>query len=185
MKGGRPALRYAKALLTLAKENGAEVVVNDNMLLIASTISESEDLNALLNSPVIKLADKKKVLTALFSGKINDVSLRLFTLLEENKRMEMLEAIAIQYTQLFNVSNAKQIAKVTTAVPLTKALEEKVLAKIIALTGNQANIENIVDPKVIGGFILRIGDLQYDASISNHFNELRKEFDNSHYIPQI
>jgi len=185
MKGGRPALRYAKALLSLAKEKGADAVVNDNMLFIASTISQSEDLTSMLNSPVIKLSDKKKVLTTLFSERVNDISLNLFTLLEDNKRMEMLEVIAIQYNLLFDKSNATQVAKVTTAVALTPALEEKILAKIVTLTGNKASIENIVDPTVIGGFILRIGDLQYDASISNHFNELRKEFDKSHYVPQI
>ncbi len=185
MKGGRPALRYAKAILSLAKEKGSEATVNDNMLFIASTISDNEDLKSMLHSPVIKLADKKSVLISLFSDKINDISLQLFTLLEENKRMEMLEAIATQYTILFDESNAKQVAKVTTAVPLTKELEEKILAKIVSLTGNTASIENSVDPSVIGGFILRIGDLQYDASISNHFNELRKEFDKSHYVPKV
>ncbi|MDB3914024.1 F0F1 ATP synthase subunit delta, partial [Flavobacteriaceae bacterium] len=44
---------------------------------------------------------------------------------------------------------------------------------------------NSVNPAILGGFILRVGDVQYDASISNHLNELRKEFDNSHYIPKI
>ncbi|MDC1162443.1 F0F1 ATP synthase subunit delta [Tenacibaculum sp.] len=56
---------------------------------------------------------------------------------------------------------------------------------MVALTGNSASIENIVNPNILGGFVLRVGDVQYDASISNHFNELRREFDNSHYIPKI
>lgn len=185
MKGARPAIRYAKAVLNLAKERGVEDEVNSNMQLIAATISESKDLENMLKSPVIKSADKKKVLKAVFADSVNAISLGLFDLLGENKRMEMLEAIAKQYSVIYDFLKNMQVAKVTTAVPLTKALEEKVLAKIVALTGNETSIENAIDPSVIGGFILRIGDLQYDASISNHFNELRKEFDNSHYIPQI
>jgi F-type H+-transporting ATPase subunit delta len=70
-------------------------------------------------------------------------------------------------------------------VPLTKEIEAKILAKIVSLTGDNANLENEINPNILGGFILRVGDMQYDASISNYLNELKKEFDNSHYIPKI
>jgi F-type H+-transporting ATPase subunit delta len=185
MRDARPALRYAKAILNLAKDTKVETEVNADMQLIASTISESDDLAVMLSSPVIKATDKRNVLNTLFSGKVNAVSLGIFDLLEENKRMSMLESIAKQYTIIYDHSKSIEVAKVTTAVPLTKELEEKVLAKIGELTGNKANIENIINPAILGGFILRVGDVQYDASMSNHLNELRKEFDNSHYIPKI
>ena len=97
----------------------------------------------------------------------------------------MLESIAKQYAIIYNFSKHMQVATVTTAVPLTKALEAQVLEKIVAITGNNANLENVINPAILGGFILRVGDLQYDASISNHLSELRKEFDNSHFIPKI
>lgn len=185
MKDARPALRYAKAILNLAKETKAETEVNADMQLIASTISENNDLDVLLNSPVIKASDKKNVLNSLFSGKTNNITLGLFNLLEENKRMNMLLSIAKQYAIIYDHLKSVQVAKVTTAVPLTKELESKVMAKIVELTGNKASLENIVNPNVLGGFVLRVGDVQYDASISNHLNELRKEFDNSHFIPKI
>lgn len=185
MKETRSALRYARAILNLAKETGKESEVNENMQFIAATISESADLETMLKSPVIKASEKKKVLNALFSNHINVISLGLFNLLEENKRMPILISIAKQYTIIYDYFKNMDIAKVTTAVPLSKELEEKVLAKVIELTGNKASIENIVNPAILGGFVLRVGDIQYDASISNHLNELRKEFDNSHYIPKI
>jgi F-type H+-transporting ATPase subunit delta len=185
MKDARPALRYAKALLNLAKESKVESKVNADMQLIASTITNNNDLMILLNSPVIKASDKLKVLKNLFSTKIETVSLGLFDLLQENKRMNMLLSIAKQYSIIYDFLKRVQVAKVTTAVPLTKELETKVMDKIVELTGNKANLENIVNPSILGGFILRVGDVQYDASISNHLNELRKEFDNSHFIPKI
>ena len=185
MKGARPALRYAKAILNLAKESKSETLVNYNMKLIVDTIAESSDLDTMLKSPIIKAADKRKVLTALFGDKVNNVVKGLFNLLEENKRMIMLEAIAKQYTIIYDYDKSMQVARVTTAVALTKDLEDKIQAKIVALTGGKASIENIVNPEILGGFILRVGDVQYDASISNHLNELRKEFDNSQYIPKI
>ena len=139
----------------------------------------------MLKSPVIKGKDKKSLLDALFPDRVNNISLGLFNLLQENKRLFMLGSIAKQYSIIYAHLKSTQIARVTTAVPLTKELEKKVLAKVVELTGNEANIENIVDPAVVGGFILRVGDVQYDASISSHLNELKKEFDNSQYIPKI
>ncbi|CAM1338988.1 ATP synthase F1 subunit delta [Tenacibaculum aestuarii] len=185
MKEARAALRYAKAVLNLAKGSGNETLVNDNMKLIVDTIAESADLDVMLKSPVIKAADKRRVLNALFGDKVDNIVKGLFNLLEENKRMIMLESIARQYSVIYDFDKSMQVAKVTTAVALTKELEEKIQAKIVALTGNNASIENIVNPEILGGFILRVGDVQYDASISNQFNELRREFDNSHYIPKI
>ncbi|MBE7629236.1 ATP synthase F1 subunit delta [Tenacibaculum piscium] len=185
MKGARPALRYAKAILNLAKQTNKDSLVNDNMKLIADTIEESEDLKRMLNSPIVKTEDKKKVLIALFGDKVDKVIKGLFNVLEQNKRMTMLASIATQYSLIYNQYKGIQLAKVTTAVALTKELEDKIQAKIVSLTGNSASIENIVNPSIIGGFILCVGDVQYDASISNQFNKLRREFDTSHNTSQI
>ena len=185
MKNARAALRYAKAILNLAKDSNSESVVNEDMQLIAATIADSKELSIVLESPVIKAADKMNVLKATFSSKINNITLGLFNLLQENKRIEMLEAIAKQYTIIYDFDKNIQVAKVTTAVPISPEIEAQVLAKIVALTGEKANLENEINPSILGGFILRVGDVQYDASISNHLSELKKEFDNSHYIPKI
>lgn len=185
MKDTRAALRYAKAILNLAKDSKEESKVNDDMLLIASTIAESDDLDAMLKSPVIKAEDKKNVLKALFDEKTTNISSGLFLLLEENKRLEILEAVAKQYTIIYDYLKNIDIAKVTTAVPLTKEIEKQVMAKIVELTGNKASLENVINPDILGGFVLRVGDIQYDASISNYLNELRKEFDHSDFIPKI
>jgi F-type H+-transporting ATPase subunit delta len=185
MKDARAALRYAKAILNLAKDSNSQELVDNDMKLIVTTIAQNDELEVVLNSPVIKATDKMKVLKALFSDKVDTISLGLFNLLEENKRISMLESIAKQYSIIYDFNRNMQVAKVTTAVPLTKEIEAKVIAKIIGLTGEKANLENVINPNILGGFILRVGDVQYDASISNYLNELRKEFDNSHYIPKI
>ena len=119
-------------------------------------------------------SDKKNALIKIFSNKIHAISLGIFDLLQENKRMNMLLSIAKQYSIIYDYSKSIQVAKVTTAIPLTTELETKVMAKIVELTNNKASLENIVNPSILGGFILRVGDVQYDASISNHLNELRR-----------
>lgn len=185
MKDARAALRYAKAILNLAKDSKSETAVYDDMSLVATTIAENKEFEVMLKSPIVKASAKMNVLNALFEGKVNTITLGLFHLLQDNKRIPMLASIAKQYAIVFNHLKHTQVATVTTAVVLTKEVEDKVLDKIVALTGKKANLENVINPAILGGFILRVGDVQYDASISNYLNELRKEFDNSHYIPKI
>lgn len=185
MKGTRAALRYAKAVLSLAKEAGKEEAVHESMLLISQAIAENKELAVVLNSPIIKAEDKVNALKAIFADSIDQISLGVIALLGENKRLPLLSMVANQYAILFDHDKLIEIARVTTAVPLTKDLEKKVLAKIKELTGHAATLENVVNPDIIGGFVLRVGDLQYDASISNNLNELKRQFDHGHFVAKI
>jgi F-type H+-transporting ATPase subunit delta len=185
MRDARAALRYAKAILNLAKDSKEETAVNNDMLFIDATISENEAFEVMIKSPIVKSSDKIKVLNAIFEGKVNNITLGLFHLLQDNKRIDILLSVVKQYAIIYDFDKHMQVAKVTTAVPLTAAIEKQILAKIVSLTGEEANLENVINPDILGGFILRVGDVQYDASISNYLNELKKEFDNSHYIPKI
>ncbi len=178
MSGSRAAVRYAKAILSFALEQSKEVEVNNDMLMVVSTIEESKDLQLVLNSPVLKAESKKAALKEIFSSKVSGLTIGLIDLLVENKRLSILTDVAKKYTVIFDELKGIEVAKVTTAVPLTEALNTQVLAKIKEVTGKEASIENIIDPSIIGGFILRIGDIQYDASISNKLQVLKREFEN-------
>jgi F-type H+-transporting ATPase subunit delta len=96
----------------------------------------------------------------------------------ENKRFEILEYIAIEYGKLFDIQNDVEVAKVTTAIPMDAALEAKVLTKIATFSNKKITIENTIDPAIIGGFILRIGDKQYNASVANRLQVLKRELSN-------
>jgi F-type H+-transporting ATPase subunit delta len=74
--------------------------------------------------------------------------------------------------------NGVEVAKVTTAVSMDATLEAKVLAKVATLSSKKITIENNVDPSIIGGFILRIGDKQYNASVANRLQVLKRELSN-------
>ncbi|RKE98866.1 ATP synthase F1 subunit delta [Ichthyenterobacterium magnum] len=175
MAGTRAAIRYAKAILSLASDKNEAEVVNNDMKSIANTISEHNDLNQMLKSAVVKSEDKKAVLIKVFPN-LNPLSLELFNVLVSNKRLEILEDTAVKYSILFDEMKGKEKATVTTAVPMTSDLEIKVLAKIKELTSKSVELENIVDESILGGFILRVGDTQYNASIANKLNKLKREF---------
>ena len=156
----------------------ATTAVEKDMRSISNTIADSKELQDLLASPVIKAGLKKKALAAIFSD-TNTISKGLIDLLIENKRISMLRDVAFKYIVLNEKLKGQDVAYVTTAVPLTPELEKKVLQQVAQLTGNEVTLENKIDGSIIGGFVLRVGDLQYDASISNQLNNLKREFTNS------
>jgi F-type H+-transporting ATPase subunit delta len=92
--------------------------------------------------------------------------------------LKFLEYIAVEYGKLFDIQNDVEVAKVTTAIPMDAALEAKVLAKIATFSNKKITIENTIDPAIIGGFILRIGDKQYNASVANRLQVLKRELSN-------
>lgn len=175
MAGTRAAIRYAKAALSLASDQKSAKAVNKDMIAIAKTIAENEELNLVLKSSVVKAEIKKAALTKIFP-KLNKISADLINLLITNKRIDILGAVATKYTELFDDLSGKEIAQVTTAFPMTDDLEIKVLAKVKELTSKAVTLENIVDESILGGFILRIGDKQYNASVANKLNKLKREF---------
>ena len=177
MAGTRAAIRYAKAILDIAESKGVASEVSNDMILIASTIASNAELDTFIQNPTTKVEVKQNALLEIFAN-TNGVTKGLFHLLFENKRFEILGAIAREYKKSFEEMNGMQVAKVTTATPLTPELEAKVLAKIKEFSNKTITIENVVDPAIIGGFILRIGDMQYNASIANRLQSLKKELSN-------
>ncbi|GAA3656968.1 ATP synthase F1 subunit delta [Flavivirga jejuensis] len=175
MAGARAAIRYAKAVLSLASDQKSADAVNKNMKLIANTIAESKDLSDTLQSPVINSSVKKAVLLEVFK-KSDKTTLSLIDTLINNNRIDILENVALKYSELFDQSKGVELATVTTAIALTADLEKKVLAKAKELTDKNVEVENIIDESILGGFILRIGDIQYNASIANQLNKLKREF---------
>ena len=172
----RAALRYAKATLNLAKETNNMKEINSDMLLIGSTIDGSKELQDFLNNPISKADAKLQVMHGLFGGKINAITNDTIRLLVRNKRLNLLPFVSKQYTILFDKSQGVEIAKVTTAIALTDDLKAKVLAKVKELTSKDAVLENSIDASIIGGFILQVGDKQYDASISGKLESLQRNF---------
>jgi F-type H+-transporting ATPase subunit delta len=175
MAGARAAIRYAKALLSLASDQNTAENVGNDMKLIANTLATSTDLSEALQSPVIPSSIKKSTLLEVFKNS-NQSTVNLIDTLIANNRINILGDVAVKYNQLLDISKGVEVATVTTAVELTADLKKAVLAKAKTLTGKDVEVENIIDESILGGFILRIGDLQYNASIANQLNKLKREF---------
>ena len=174
----RAALRYAKAILDLAVENKATDAVEKDMRDIVATMADSKELRSLLASPVVTGEHKKEALKAIFIN-ASEITKGLLNTLTENKRISLLNEVALKYIILNQNLKGEGVAYVTTAVALTPELEKKVLQQITKITSDKVVIENKIDEAIIGGFILRVGDLQYDASVANKLSEIKREFADS------
>lgn len=175
----RAAVRYAKAVLQHAQETNTVDAVFGDMKDVQATLSGSKELRTLLKSPIIKAEDKKGALLQIFDKNSTNTK-GLIGLLAQNERTDILGGVAESFIGLYNEAKGVKVAQVTTAVALSPEMEEKVLAKVKEMTGSEnVSIENTIDESIIGGFILRVGDLQYNASIANQLGTLKREFSKS------
>ncbi|MBT8323915.1 MAG: ATP synthase F1 subunit delta [Winogradskyella sp.] len=175
MTASRASIRYAKAALELAQEQKSLEAVSNDMVTITNILAEHKGLRESLQNPVVRSSDKKEVLNKVLKGQ-HKITNSLINTLIANRRINLLADVATKFNQLYDELRGTQIAKVTTAVPLTKDLKEKVLKKVKELTSKEVELENIIDASILGGFILRVGDIQYNASIANKLNKLKREF---------
>lgn len=177
----RIASRYAKSLLELAVEKGQLEEVNNDMAMLSDLAKENRDFTLMLKSPIVTHDKKLSILNEVFKGKVNDLSLSIFTILTKKHREGYLPQIAEEFHHMYNVHNGIEEATVTTTFPLddqTKAEFEKVVKSI---SNKEVELTEVVDESLIGGFILKIGDRQIDDSVSSRLKALRVDFAKNHY----
>jgi len=171
------AIRYAKAISERVPTKEQAEQINNDMKWIAQTILSNAELSRFIKSPVFSTDIKQSVLLEIFQ-KIDQESKFLIRLLAENKRLELLDSVAKAYNDLYDRINGIQKIIVTTAFALTEKLENEVRSKAKEFATGTLVIENVIDPSIVGGFILRIGDKQYNASIASRLGVLKRELMN-------
>jgi|SRR5690606_1636954 len=170
------ASRYAKSLLDLAEEQGQLDAVKKDIEGVISILKSNTELLAILKNPIISGDKKRNILTAIFEGKINPVILSFFYILVNKGRAAILLDIAQEFVREYNEAKGVVKASVTSAVALSDA-NLKELQKIITEEINAVVVlKNVIDTSLIGGFIVRVGDRQIDASIAGKLNKLDKHF---------
>lgn len=182
MSETRVAFRYAKSLLELATEQGKLEEVHGDMQLFAKTCSENRNLTLALKNPIIKHDKKLAILQGLFSDKVNPLTAKIFEILTRKNREGFLPAIAEQFHNLYNSHKAIKGAVLTTPIAVTPSLVDAFKAEIKKQIGQEVELLTKVDPSIIGGYKLTIGDRQIDESLSSRLNTLKLQFSKNPYI---
>ncbi|MBC7567201.1 MAG: ATP synthase F1 subunit delta [Pedobacter sp.] len=177
MSENKAASRYAKALIDLSNEQNAFEVIKGDMVLLAKTIDENSELEAILKNPIVPLDKKAGILKDVFGGKVQPLTVTFMKLVVMKGRAAILFATSKAFIEQYNVIKGIVTAEVTSATELTEASKAEIEAIVKRETNaNQVVIKSKVSEKLIGGFILKVGDRQFDASIAHGLNKLKKEF---------
>ncbi len=168
-------VRYAKAFFTLAKEKGLTLELREDARLISSVCATSSDFNLMLESPVVKTSQKILALKSIFEGKVNLLSLNFLVLIAENKRENYISGIFRNLEDLYRQEEGIRTAILTSAQPLDKTVVLQINKILEAEFEAKVELSQKVDNNLIGGFVLRVDDKQYDASISTQLKKLREK----------
>ncbi|HEV7622271.1 MAG TPA: ATP synthase F1 subunit delta [Flavisolibacter sp.] len=186
MQNPRLASRYAKSILDLAIEKDQLEKVYQDMLFLDQVVKSSREFNNMLDSPVIASDKKDKVISAITSGKISSMTDSFLKLLVVKNREINLQQIISSFINQYKQKKDIHTVILTTAVPLHEDVKNKIIEQV-KKTSNMKNIElkTIIDPSIIGGFILQTGDKLVDASISYDLKEISREFENNDFIYKV
>ena len=173
----RAAIRYAKAIFEIANEENVMNDVYNDMKRIKELSDGSDDFKNLLSNSQIDNSEKKKAILIVLE-KNSQLTENLLNLLIVNKRLSIVDDIAISFIQLYNNHNKIKEAVVITASKISEELESVILSKINIPDAKSVNLKNIIDPSIIGGFIIRFDGKEYNSSVKQHLNNLKKELTN-------
>jgi F-type H+-transporting ATPase subunit delta len=185
MNDSKVARRYAQSLLGLALERNMADKINNDMMLIANTCEQNRDLALLLKNPIVNTEKKDNIIKAVFGSKVDALTNSFMEIITRKGRESYLQDIAKAYVSIYKDIRGIRIAHVTTAFPMDAALRNEVMNIVKRAAGDSAELVEIVDKDIIGGFVLRIGDVQFDASISKKLSALKNEFDENLYVKEL
>lgn len=176
MSGSKAAGRYAKSLIELANEQNALEDLKKDMLLFGNVVGDHSELEAILKNPIIPLDKKAGILQDLFGQKTHLITQNFFKLLVSKGRANILFAIAKEVIEQYNQLKGIIVAKVVSASPLDDAGKAEVVNQVKAQTGAaEVSLQEEVNPQLIGGLILTVGDRRFDGSVAGNLNKLKKE----------
>ena len=185
MQGTRVASRYAKSFIDLTMEQGVLEQAYSDMKTIVGVCESNHDFVIFLKSPIIKTDKKQAVLAEIFKGKLNKVTDAYLQLITNKKREVYLAEIAAEFVNQYKTKKQILTAVVTTANGIDDVTRKKVMEIVKGGTTSEVVLQEKIDKNIIGGFIIRVGDKQVDASIARKINSLKRTFKENPFIKEI
>ena len=172
MNTGVISMRYAKALLEYALEQGDEDAVYADMKQLIHTLQTIKDLPVMLRDPMLSIDRREELLCAVTD---NSSSFRRFAhLVVKEERVDLLIFMAHCYISLYRKKKRIIAVTLTTAVPASDSFKEELARKIKGDGNETVELEAVVDPSIIGGFVCEVDSRRLDASVSSRIREVRK-----------
>ncbi|MGO9974525.1 MAG: ATP synthase F1 subunit delta [Solirubrobacteraceae bacterium] len=164
---------YARSLFEVASERKLLDRVREQLSQFADALRQNHDLQVFFFSPYFATEEKKAGLHKAVKG-ADPMLMNFLEALIERHRMPAIFRIQARYQELWDQANKLLPVQVTSAVPLDEATVRSVGQRIGEQTGNEIELSSTVDPEILGGIVLRVGNFILDASIRGRLNQLRK-----------
>lgn len=176
MSIARISSRYAKPLLELAEQAKAVDAVWQDMTGFNKVCSENKDFVLMLKSPIINNFKKAAILKAVFGKNINKITASFFEIVTSKNRAAYLPDIAKEFVTQYNVKMGFQEATVTTTLPLDDHMRKAFEKLVTDISGKKPMLKEKINPELIGGYTIQLGDQKIDDSVHGHLNELKLKF---------
>lgn len=176
MRTSKVAKRYAQGLLDFGKDAGAEMVLFNEMKSLVTILQDSKELNNFFATPILDAKRKMAISGEIFKNFSTNTQ-NFIKLIIKQGREKLLQEIAQEYINKVEVLQGVQRVTLTSAAELSSANIEAILkSSALVNTAQKFDLENNVNPDILGGYILRVGDQQIDASVRSKLNQVKKEF---------
>jgi len=169
------AKRYAGALFEVVQARGTVDKVESELETVHNAIAESEDLRKVLNHPQINKEDKKALLEKIFKSEVSPEVLNLLKVVIDRGRENIFDELKPEFTAIADEARGIVEMTVTTANPLSQEDEAKLTSAFSQHLGKQLRIKTKIDPKVIGGVLVKIGNRLYDGTLAGKLDRFSKE----------
>ena len=174
MNDSKISVRYAKALFqTALEEKLTEEVMKDMKLLDGSL--KTPGFSEILGSPVIKTSQKKELVTKVFKPEVTSLTYDFLNLVLENKRELFLEAIIRNFSKTYREMKGVKRAEIILASEINVSTRKQFIEILEKTFKSGIELEELIRPDIIGGFILKVEDEQYNASIVSSLAKMRKK----------
>ena len=176
MNIGLISVRYATALLKFAENNNVETEIYEQAKFLQNIFSNTKALHTALDNPLIPKAKKRQFIITASGEGISDVFIKFIDLLLENNRQDCLQSIMLQYQELYNESKNILRGKLITAVEIDDTTMSHLKNSVEHKVEGELELEKIVDPSILGGFILELDFIRWDASLMRQLNSIKQQY---------
>jgi len=173
MSYSKIAKRYAKALFDFSKENSSFENVKKDMDYIHQLCAQSEDFVAVLNSPILKVQKKKEVVAAVVGDNVSDSTMNMLGIIANSRRESIIPTMADEFIKMYNESIGLMKVDLYSAVELSQDLKDKISIRIAQQTEKKIELTQHIQEDLIGGFVLKMDDMLYDASLKSQLSKLK------------
>jgi F-type H+-transporting ATPase subunit delta len=169
---------YAKAFLGAAEKAGVSDALVEELAAVSDVLDQSPKLAAVFGSALIAHEEKSKLLDRLFGTRLSPLLLDFLKVISRHGRLDIVQAIEQEVSLLFDELRGRVRMQLSTATPLDDGLSRNLLDALRKLLGGEPKVESTVDPALIGGVVLHVGDTVYDGSVARQLRQVREQMIN-------